>query len=104
MPRRTVYLVLTVIGTIAPYWFFVPWAAENGLDLVAFLDLAFANPVSSMLTADISITAVALIVFALAHLPRLGGARIATLIAGTFLIGVSFSLPLLLYWREGDTA
>ncbi len=101
MSRKTVYLALTLVGIIMPYSYFVPWSLENGLDFTAFMTLATANPLSTMLTWDVGISAVALTVFALAHLTSLGGGRIAAVIAGTFLIGVSCGLPLLLYFREG---
>ncbi|MGD1934650.1 MAG: DUF2834 domain-containing protein [Candidatus Phaeomarinobacter sp.] len=104
MSRKTLYLALTIIGVIMPYLYFVPWFLDNPGDIVGFLTLATANPIATMLTWDIVISAIALTVFALAHLTQLGAGKIIMVIAGTFLIGVSCGLPLLLYFRESETA
>jgi hypothetical protein len=104
MSRKHLYLALTVIGIIMPYAYFVPWFLENAGDVAGFFALATANPIATMLTWDIGISALVLVVFALAHLTQLGVGKIVAVIAGTFLIGVSCGLPLLLYFRESDTA
>ncbi|MEQ8745486.1 DUF2834 domain-containing protein [Pyruvatibacter sp.] len=104
MSRKSIYLALTVIGIVMPYLYFVPWFLENPGDVIGFLALATANPIATMLTWDIILSAVVLTFFALFHLGELGTARIITVIAGTFPIGVSCGLPLLLYFREGRKA
>ena len=104
MSRKTLYLALTIIGIIMPYIYFVPWFLDNPGDIVGFLTLATANPVATMLTWDILISALVLVVFALGHLAQLGTGRIVMVIASTFLIGVSCGLPLLLYFRESQSA
>jgi len=104
MSRKTLYLALTIIGIIMPYLYFVPWFLDNPGDIIGFLTLATANPVATMLTWDIVISALALTVFALTHLTQLGVGKIVMVIAGTFFIGVSCGLPLLLYFRESETA
>lgn len=102
MSRKHLYLALTLIGIIMPYTYFVPWFLDNPGDIVGFLTLATANPIATMLTWDILISALVLVVFALAHITQLGVGKIAAVIAGTFLIGVSCGLPLLLYFRESN--
>ena len=100
MSRKSLYLILAVIGTAVPYYFFVPWFLENPGDVVAFLALAFANAPAAMLSADVAIAAAVLSIFALTQAARLGAGRVVAVIASTFLIGVSCGLPLLLYFRE----
>lgn len=101
--RKPIYLGLTVIGIVMPYLYFVPWFLDNPGDVGGFFSLAMANAISTMLTWDILISALALTVFALTQRAALGTGRIVAVIASTFLIGVSCGLPLLLYFRE-DTS
>jgi len=41
------YLALCVVGFLLPYWQFVPWVAEHGLNLSLFAHDLFANRISS---------------------------------------------------------
>lgn len=104
MSRKSLYLVLAVIGTVVPYYFFVPWFLDNPGDVGGFLTLAFANAPAAMLSADVAIAALVLSVFAVTQAARLGGGKVAAVIASTFLIGVSCGLPLMLYFREAAEA
>src|SRR6266481_2307954 len=100
MDRKTVYLVLCVLGIALPYWQFIPWVAANGLHLSFFLQQLFANRIGAFFGMDVLVSAVALMVFARAESVRLGTqARWITLVA-VLTVGVSLGLPLLLYMRE----
>ena len=48
---KNVYLVLAIVGTVLPYFFFAQHLSAEGLNLGNFLTLAFANPVASGLSA-----------------------------------------------------
>ena len=100
MNRKTIYLVLCVIGVALPYWEFVPWVAANGLHMTLFFQQLFANRVSAFFGMDVFVSAVALLVFARAESAGMGArGRWITLLA-VLTVGVSLGLPLLLYMRE----
>lgn len=93
---KTVFLVLAVLGTVIPYAAFVPWLADNGLDIPLFAEQMFANPIATFFSLDVVVSA--LVVFALVARGMRRGVRHAWLaIAGTLSVGVSLGLPLYLY-------
>jgi hypothetical protein len=100
MKMRTIYLVLCLAGTALPYWQFIPWVAQNGLNMRLFFDQLFANAISAFFAMDVIVSAAVLVVFTL-HEARdrsLVG-RWLPLIA-LVTVGVSLALPLLLYLRQ----
>jgi hypothetical protein len=97
---RTLYLVLAGIGFGVPYYFFVSFLVQNGLDLPLLLDQLFANNISTFFSVDLIVTAVVLIIFVLKEAPRSGIRNRWVYILATLLVGPSFSLPLFLSVRE----
>jgi hypothetical protein len=102
MNRKAIYFALCVAGTIIPYWQFVPWIAEHGLNPALFFENLFANRISAFFATDVFVSAAA--VFALVGFERnrLSG-KWWLPVAAVLTVGVSLGLPLLLYLREGNT-
>jgi hypothetical protein len=100
MKPKTAYLVLLIAGTILPYWQFVPWLAEHGINGKLFLQQLFANRISSFFALDAVISAIVLLCFiGIEHSrARLDGTWLPVL--ATLLVGGSCGLPLFLYMRE----
>ncbi|MDY6938596.1 MAG: DUF2834 domain-containing protein [Cyanobacteriota bacterium] len=97
---RGIYLVLCAIGLILPYSQFVPFLWENGLDIPLFLEQLFANRISSFFGWDVIVSSLVLLAFILSEGLRLRMQNLWVAIAGSFFVGVSFSLPLFLLMRE----
>jgi hypothetical protein len=89
-----------IIGAAAPLWFFINHFNEQGFGLSLFLQLAFANKVSTGAVADLLISSFIFWVILGIDANRLGAGRIAMLIAANCLIGLSLALPWYLYIRE----
>src|SRR5260370_24389816 len=100
MQRKTVYLLLCVAGAVLPYWQFVPWVLENGLDISLLLNQLFANRASAFFATDVIVSAVVVFVFVGFERSRLGNKWWLPLVA-VLTVGVSLGLPLSLYLREG---
>ena len=102
MSRKTLYLVLLLVGIVVPMSAFLPWATVHGLHARLFAQELFANRVSTAFVLDLLLTA--LCVIYLAWRER-GSVRLwwAPIVA-TLLLGVSAGLPLLLYLREDATS
>jgi hypothetical protein len=98
--RKTIYLLLCIVGVVLPYWQFVPWVAANGFNLSLFFHHLFANRISAFFGMDVFVSAVALLVFARAERDRLSGPLRWIPLAAVLTVGVSLGLPLLLYLRE----
>jgi hypothetical protein len=100
MKLKTVYLILCFLGVALTYWQFVPWAAQNGLNMPLFFDQLFANRVSAFFGMDVFVSAVALVVFMRKEGSRLRiGGRWLPILA-LLLVGVSLAFPMFLYMRE----
>lgn len=79
---------------------FVPWLAENGLDLPLFFGELFANRISSFFAWDVLVSAVVVLTFL--TLDRGGPPPVQRALAalGTCFVGPSFGLPVYLLLRE----
>lgn len=100
MSCKNVYLGLCVLGVALPYWQFLPWLAENGLNPGLFFRELMVNRISAFFGMDVVVSAAVLIVFVLVEGKRLGVGLRWLPIAGVFAVGVSFGLPVFLYLRE----
>ena len=99
-PIRMIYLALAIWGAIHPMYYFVSWFNENGYDLMAMVDAWHVNAATSGLVLDLTIAAVALTVFILSEVAVRRNWVALIAIPATFLIGVSFGLPLYLFLRS----
>lgn len=96
---RAFYLVLAVIGAIAPfavyfgYLNYVPGA--NGA-----LSLAWGNPIAAATLTDFTIGCIAFWAFAITESRRLGLRNVWFYLVANIFIGLSFALPAFLYMRE----
>jgi Protein of unknown function DUF2834 len=97
---RYVYLVLCVVGVVLPYWQFVPWFLDHGLDIPLFVQQLFANRIGAFFGLDVVVSSVVLWIFVFAEGGRFGMRRLWVPVIGTLLVGVSLGLPLFLYMRQ----
>lgn len=100
MKPDRIYLLLFIAGTIVPYWPFVGFLTEHGLNLSLIGQQIVQTHMSAFAWADVIVSAVVTLV-----LIRQDGAqfnvRWAWLpVLATLTIGVSAGLPLFLYLRE----
>ena len=96
---RNVFLILAIIGTILPMYYFVSWFEEFGYSLGAMVEAWNVNDASTGLVYDLTIAAVALLVWIIAETMRSKAWLNLIAIPATFCIGVSCGLPLYLYLR-----
>ena len=100
MKPRTIYLLLCILGTVLPYWQFLPWVAEHGLNMPLFVQQLFANRIGAFFGLDVVVSAVALLLFVRFEGPRLGVRGRWVPLLAVLTVGVSLALPLFLYLRE----
>src|SRR5260370_42404081 len=103
MKRKSIYLLLCVAGAVLPYWQFVPWVLENGLDVSLLLKQLFANRISAFFAIDVIVSSVVVFVFVRFERSRLGNKKWWLPLVAVLTVGVSLGLPLALYLREGST-
>jgi uncharacterized protein DUF2834 len=100
MKPKTIYLALCFVGAILPYWQFVPWVVDHGIDLPLFVRQLFANRISAFFGMDVLVSAVVLIVFMRRESARLSIRHRWIPVLAVLTVGVSLGLPLFLYLRE----
>jgi Terpene cyclase DEP1 len=100
MKARHVYLVCCVLGFVLPYWQFVPWLLEHGLNITLFFRELFGNRISAFFAIDVIVSAIVLIWFIQTEGKRLRVRLLWLPTIGTLIVGVSFGLPLFLFLRQ----
>jgi len=100
MKPKTIYLALCIAGAILPYWQFVPWLVDHGLNIKLLVQELFINRISAFFGMDVIVSSVALIAFMRVERTRLPMPMWWVPLAGVLLVGVSLGLPLFLYMRE----
>lgn len=100
MKLKTLYLLLCVLGSVLPYWQFIPWVAANGLHLSMFFPELFANRISAFFGMDVFVSAAVLLTFMRVESRRLGIPKPWLPVLALLAVGVSLAMPMFLYMRE----
>jgi hypothetical protein len=97
---KNVYLILAIVGFIAPYYFFLQMPGENGFDLAQFIQPLFANNLLRGVAMDLTVAVIVFWVYVFAEANKLQMKNAWLYVLATLLVGLSFALPLFLYFRE----
>jgi len=100
MKPKTIYLALCFVGTLLPYWQFVPWLMQPGMSFPRFVRELFVNRISALFGMDVLISGVVLVVFVRVESVRLKISRRWLPVLALLTVGVSLAFPMLLYMRE----
>lgn len=100
MRLRHVYLLFCVIGTVLPYWKFLPWVMEHGLNLALLCQELFATRIGAFFGLDVIVSAVVLFIFMFSEARRTALPLVWLPVVATLLVGVSLGLPLFLFLRQ----
>ena len=100
---KSLYLLLVIIGSVAPWSLLLKFFIQNGFSVELLIKQGFANYAGAAFSTDLLISALVFLCFSFFELKRLGlsRSRLIIYIAATFGVGLSCSLPLFLYFREG---
>jgi hypothetical protein len=98
--RKTVYLVLAILGLVIPYWFFFQFLSTNGLNVALLIQQLFANDISTFFAVDLIISTIVFWVFMVGEANKLQMKNKWLYILASLIVGLSFALPLFLYFRE----
>lgn len=92
--------MLSIIGTVLPLSQFVPFVAENGMNMLLFFEKLFINEISSFFAMDVIVAAAVTALLIAYETKRLKIKNTWVCYIGLFTVGVSCGLPLFLYFRE----
>lgn len=97
---KYLYILLCVIGAVLPYYFFLPFLIENGINLQMITDLLFVNKVSSAFGINALITSIIFVIFISIENRKTKLPNLWIPILASSIVGVSFGLPLYLLLKE----
>ncbi len=97
---KNVYLILAILGLIIPYYFFLQLPATDGFNLPRLVQPFLANNFMRGAAVDLTISVLVFWFFMFAEANRLNMRNSWLYVAATLLVGLSFALPLFLYFRE----
>ena len=101
MSRKNIFLVLAIVGFIAPYYFFLQ---VRGFDLTALFQQFAASKILSGTAMDLLISVIVFWFFMFTEANKLQMKNPWVYVLATLLVGLSFALPLFLYFRERKLA
>ena len=97
MSHKHIFLVLTIIGFIAPYYFFLQ---VREFDLNTVFQQFAASKILSGTAMDLLISVIVFWFFMFTEAKKLEMKNAWVYFLATLLVGLSFALPLFLYYRE----
>lgn len=97
--KAAAYAALAVLGVVWTGYFNLQ-ALEAGLGVGDFFTMGFVNPVSSSLTADLTVACLAFLVWMPLEARRLEMKHAWVYVVVTFTVAFAFSFPLFLLMRE----
>ena len=100
MTKKNIFLILAIIGFIAPYYFFLQVPPESVFDVPTLIQPLFANNFMKGVAMDLTVSVMALWTFVFVEGNRLQMKNLWVYPLSTLLVGLSFALPLFLYFRE----
>jgi hypothetical protein len=100
MTKKNIFLVLAIIGLVVPYYFFLQMPAEDGFNLPLLIQPFFANNFMKGAAMDLTISVIVFWFFMFVEASRLQMKNPWLYLLATLLVGLSFALPLFLYFRE----
>ena len=97
---KRLYLVLSALGLISAYFFFARFIIVDGLDPRLLVSQPLDGNISSLLTFDLLIAVIVSWAFIYRESRALQMRRWWLYTVATLGVGLSFALPLFLYFRE----
>lgn len=97
---KILYLILCFLGGLLPLSQFIPFLRQHGFDLSLMLQYAFNNHINTFIAFDLILSASVSLLFFIVEGLRLKMKNFWIPIVTTFLVSISFSIPLFLLLRE----
>lgn len=97
---KNIYLIMAIIGSIVPYYFFFQFFGTEGLNLPLFVKALFPNGAAGGFSADLLITSVVFWIYMYQQKNKANGPNPVIFIVLNLFVGLSSALPAYLYARE----
>ncbi|HXU35823.1 MAG TPA: DUF2834 domain-containing protein [Blastocatellia bacterium] len=100
MNTKRLYLVLSVLGFVVPYYFLWRFVSDHGFRLSVLVNQVFGNPVTAFFAADVIVSSLVLWIFMFREIRKRSINLWWVCIIANLAVGVSLALPLFLLLRE----
>lgn len=94
------FVVLAVLGAVLPLRYLVRFLFREGLNVSLFFHQLFQYDIPAFFAMDVFLSALTLLLFVFIEGRRRRMNALWVYVLCTMLVGVSFALPLFLYFRE----
>ena len=98
--RKNIYLLFAVLGFYAPCYFFFKFLSANGFDIPSLISQLFANNISTFFAVDLIVSILVFWVWMITEANKWQMKNWWLYILASLTVGLSFALPLFLYFRE----
>lgn len=98
--KKNIYLGAAVLGLAIPYYFLFVFLAENGFNIPLLIQQLFANSISTFFAVDLIISIIVFWVYLSSETNKLNMKNSWVYVLASLTVGLSFALPLFLYFRE----
>ena len=98
--KKNLYLTFAILGLIVPYYFLFKFLSTSGFDLPLLIQQLFANNISSFFAVDLVISIIVFWIYMIAEANKMQMKNWWLYILASLTVGLSFALPLFLYFRE----
>ena len=97
--KKNIYLVLALLGLLIPYYFLFKFLGSNGLNISLLVQQLFANNISTFFAVDLVISILVFWIYMFEEANKLQMKNSWLYLLASLLVGLSFALPLFLYFR-----
>src|SRR5574341_943507 len=98
--KKNIFLALAIIGFLAPYYFFFSFFGESGFNFPLLVQQVFANSISIAFGIDLTVSIIVFWIYLFAEANKLQMKNSWLYLLASLTVGLSFALPLFLYFRE----
>ena len=98
--KKNIYFILALLGLGIPYYFLFKFLGSNGLNISLLVQQLFANDISTFFAVNLVISIIVFWIYMFAEANELQVKNSWLYLVASLLVGLSFALPLFLYFRE----
>lgn len=99
---KKAYLFLSVAGLALPFYFLFQFISASGINVSLLLNDLFSNSASAFFVMDVIVASIVFWVYIVVESHRLKMKYVWIYILANLTIGLSFALPLFLYFRQAQ--
>ena len=98
--KKNIFLALAFIGLFVPYYFLFKFLGAKGFDISLLVQQLFANDISTFFAIDLIISIIVFWIYMFVEANKLQMKNSWLYLLASLTVGLSFALPLFLYFRE----